>query len=267
MGIRFLACRVLPDKKRYSSCLYWCQFVCDVDGKTQRLKATVPDRRVWLPTPECVMVQITHYTRLNYTNHPQVNIHWIHCIQNFSTFKIFTQLTLSLKNRVCPEIFHCIEYIFYHSGCLSNFALAVRKQSMPWNFSLCWINFFILDIRATCAWPEKQGVPEFTVLNWLYISYHSGCSSNFALALETRVLKFFTWLNIFFTIQHFWETLRLSRKTECALNSLYWIHIFHHSRFLSTCSEKQSCSEISHCIENIIFIIQGFWATCACSEK
>jgi len=29
------------------------------------------------------------------------------------TFRIFEQLALALKNRVCPEIFHCIEYVFY----------------------------------------------------------------------------------------------------------------------------------------------------------
>ena len=70
------------------------------------------------------------------------------------------------------------------------------------------------------------------------------------LALKNSCSEIFRCIEMFFTIQHFWETLRLSWKTECALNSLYWIHIFYHSRFLSTCSEKQSCSEISHCIEN-----------------
>jgi len=28
-------------------------------------------------------------------------------------FRIFEQLELALKNRVFPEIFHCIEYTFY----------------------------------------------------------------------------------------------------------------------------------------------------------
>jgi len=89
MGVRFLACCVLPDKKRYSNCLYWCKYVCDFDDTTQRLKATVPDRRVWHHTPECAMVQIKHYTRSNHTDHPQVNIHWIHCIQNLFNVQDF----------------------------------------------------------------------------------------------------------------------------------------------------------------------------------
>jgi len=30
----------------------------------------------------------------------------------FFTIQDFEQLALALKNRVCPEIFHCIEYTF-----------------------------------------------------------------------------------------------------------------------------------------------------------
>jgi len=42
---------------------------------------------------------------------PQLNIH---CVLNiFSPLRIFEQLALALKNRVCPENFHCIEYTFY----------------------------------------------------------------------------------------------------------------------------------------------------------
>jgi len=29
------------------------------------------------------------------------------------TFRISEQLALALKNSVCPEIFHCMEYTFY----------------------------------------------------------------------------------------------------------------------------------------------------------
>jgi len=34
-------------------------------------------------------------------------------LQIFSPFRIFDQLALALKNRVCPADFHCIEYTFY----------------------------------------------------------------------------------------------------------------------------------------------------------
>ena len=83
-----------------------------------------------------------------------MNIHWIYCIENIFTvqdflatcaclqkqsftsifslywmyflpFKLLSNSALTLKNRVCPEIFHCIQYTFY-----------------------------IQDFRATCAFPE-----------------------------------------------------------------------------------------------------------------
>ena len=57
-------------------------------------------------------------------------VSWIHCIECifFLLFRIFEQLALGLKNRVYPEIFHCIEILFYHPGFLSH-------QRLPWNFS------------------------------------------------------------------------------------------------------------------------------------
>ena len=44
--------------------------------------------------------------------------------------------------------------------------------------------------------------------------------------------------------------------------------IFYHSEFRtsSACPEKQSCSELFHCVE-ILFVFQDFWATCAYPEK
>jgi len=53
--MKFLACCVLPDKKLYGNCAYWCKYIRDFDCATQWLKATVPDRRVWLPAPACVI--------------------------------------------------------------------------------------------------------------------------------------------------------------------------------------------------------------------
>ena len=38
-------------------------------------------------------------------------------LEIFSPFRIFEQLALALKKRVCPEIFHCIEYIL----CIQDF--------------------------------------------------------------------------------------------------------------------------------------------------
>jgi len=90
-----------------------------------------------------------------------------------------SNFALALKIRVCPEIIHCIEYIFYHSGFLSNLRL-LWQQSLHWKFSLFWIYFFILDIKATCACPKNQSCPEvFHLIE--YIFYHLGFLSNFRL--------------------------------------------------------------------------------------
>jgi len=97
------------------------------------------------------LVQITHYTTPNYTDHPQVNTHWIDCIENVFTVQDFWATC------ACPEIFHCIEYIFYHSGFFWTTLCLPWKQILPWNFSLYWILL------------------------------HSGFLSNFALALINRV--------------------------------------------------------------------------------
>jgi len=51
------------------------------------------------------------------------------------TFRIFKQLALALKP-VFPEIFHCIEYIFYHSRFLNNFALALKNRVAKKSFTL-----------------------------------------------------------------------------------------------------------------------------------
>jgi len=63
----------------------------------------------------------------------------------FSPLRIFEKLALALKNRVCPKIFHCIEYIFYHSGFLSNSALALKKIVALKFFTV--LNIYCLSFR------------------------------------------------------------------------------------------------------------------------
>ena len=46
----------------------------------------------------------------------------------FSAFSIFEQLALALKNRVFPEIFHCIDYILFVFRILEQLALALKNR-------------------------------------------------------------------------------------------------------------------------------------------
>jgi len=53
------------------------------------------------------------------------------------TFRMFEQLLLALKSRVCPE-FTVLNVYFLSLRILNNLRLP-WKQSFPWNFSLYWI--------------------------------------------------------------------------------------------------------------------------------
>ena len=132
-----------------------------------------------------------------------MNIHWIHCIENFSPFSIFEQLALALKNKVFPENFHCIDYILFIIQDFWATWACPEKQSFPWNSSLYWSILIIQDFWATHACLVKQSVPWIDLLNAYF--YHSGFLSN----------------------------LRLHWKTELPWNfSLFW-NIFYYSGILS----------------------------------
>ena len=61
------------------------------------------------------------------------SVHWIHCIEHlFFIIQNFKQPALGLKNRICPEIFYCIE-----------------------------IFLIFQDFWATWACPENRVCPEF----------------------------------------------------------------------------------------------------------
>jgi len=192
----------------------------------------------------------------------QITPKWIHIILKiFSRFTIFEQLALALKNRVCSENFHCIDYTFYIQDfwatgvCLKN---RVDLNSLYWIYCI----FYIQDFWATCACPEKQSVPwNFHCIEYTF--YHSGFLSNLRFLWKTECdLKFFTVLNILFTFRIF-EQLALALKFFTVLNILFTFRIFEQ---LALSLKNRGCPEIFHCIE-YTFCIQDFWAICACPEN
>jgi len=120
---------------------------------------------------------------------------------------------LDLENRVCPEIFHCIEYIFFHSGFLSNLRL-------PWKTecalnSLHWIYiFYHSGFLSNLCLPWKTELPWNFSLYW-NIFYHSGFLSNLRLPWKQRL----PWIHcieyIFFIIQDFWATCTSPENRGC----------------------------------------------------
>jgi len=134
---------------------------------------------------------------------------------------------LSLNNRICTEIFHCIEYIFYYSGYLSNLRLSWKIE--------CALKFFtILSILLHSGALSNMRLPWKTEgalnsLYWIYIFYHSGFLSNLRLPWKTEMPWKFSLFEIFFVIQDFWTT--------CACPEITVLDIyFYHSGFLSNSS-------------------------------
>jgi len=167
------------------------------------------------------------------------------------------------ENQSCPEIFHLIEYIFYHLGFLSNFRLPWKTKFALKIFT--WIYFFIQDIRATLCLSWKTVCPDFTVLK--YIFYHSRFLSNLRLPWKKQfALKFFTALNIRITFGIF-ELLCTCPEKQSLLWNLYCnIFIFQDFWVTCSCAEYRVCPEMFQCIA-YTFHIQDFWGACACPEK
>ena len=185
--------------------------------------------------------------------------HWIfHCIEIFFIFQEFRATYACPENKVCPENFHCIEHIFYHSQdfwaslrlpwktecalnlywtysfIIQNFgqlALALKNRVCPENFHWIKIFFIFQDIWAACAYPENRVCLE--IFHGIeYTFYIHDFWATCACPEKTSVpwIHCITYIFLLFRILN---NLRQPWKTEFALNfSLYWIY-FLHSGFLS----------------------------------
>ena len=151
--------------------------------------------------------------------------------------------------------------------CIEIFFSLTWKTEFAVKFSTVLNIFFtIQDFWATCSCLENRVCPEFTVLNIHFLSIR--IFEQLALALKnTSCSEMFHCIEIFLSFRIF-EQLALALKAGLALNSLYWIYIFYHSGFLSRLGLpwKQSLPWNVSLYWNI-FIIQDFWATCACPES
>jgi len=138
------------------------------------------------------LVQITNYTSPNCTDRPQVNVH---CTERFfqrmpvriylhrskkvisncrwlsklsskmdlkrPAFRSFCScswnVVVNLNSCSKSKIFHCIEYIFYHSGFLSNFVLSLKNRGCP-VFTVLIIYFLSFRIFEQLALALKNRV-------------------------------------------------------------------------------------------------------------
>jgi len=82
----------------------------------------------------------------------------------YFTFRIFEQLALALKNRVCPDIFHCIEYMFFTVTCVEVLGWG-GTVSFKAKFASIWIQWS--SINSPLNWL----LAEWLNLLMLCISY------------------------------------------------------------------------------------------------
>ena len=73
---------------------------------------------------------------------------------------------------------------------------------------------------------ELPSLPPPTARHWFFIIQ---IFEQLSYSVKQRCHENFHCIEIFFIFQDFWETCGLPWKTECALNSLYWIYIYFES--------------------------------------
>ena len=180
------------------------------------------------------------------------------------------------EKKSCPEIFPCIEYTFYIQESWATCACP-DKQRVPWNFSLYWnifchsgflsnkrcrgkqscpenfqcmeYTFYIQNYWVTCACPEKQSLP------WNLSLYSGFFLRRFrdpirVPRIDNRVLKIG---------ENYHRVPKIRENRVPRIREIGSPQV--HTGYL-TFSFKKTC-----CIEYVFFIIQDFWATCACPEK
>jgi len=130
---------------------------------------------------------------------------WRHVTDFF--IQKFEQLALALKNRVCPELYHCVEIFFTIHRIFEQLALALKTEFALKIFTVLNILFTFRIFEQLLLALKNKECPEF-VLNSLYSFYHS----------------------------EFWTTCACPEK-----QSLPWIHcikyiFFCHSEFWTTCA-------------------------------
>jgi len=83
---------------------------------------------------------------------------------------------LALKNRECPDIFHCIERVFFIIQDFWATSACPEKQSCPELFCCLEYTFYIQNLEQLALALKKTGCPEFPILNVFF--YYSGFLSN-----------------------------------------------------------------------------------------
>jgi len=192
-----------------------------------------------------------------------------HCIEYiFTTNDFWATLRLPWKAEL-PRNFSLYWIHFLHSGFLSNLRLTWRTECALKVFTVWNIFFTIQDSWATCACPEKTELPWKFSLYWICIFHHSGILSNVRLTSKTELPWNFSPVLEGFLSFRIFEQLALALKTGFALKMSTVLNIlftFRSCEQFALALKKQRGPWIYRTVY-VFFIIQDFWATCACPEK
>jgi len=154
------------------------------------------------------LVQITNYTSPNHRDHPQVNMH---CTENFFTVHGFWATCACPEKTDLPWNFSLYWIYFLHSGFLTTCACPENR--------VCPEIFRCIEIRSfeqLCACPEKQSCPKFAVLN---IFFTFRIFEQPVLSLKNRVCsEIFTCIEISFIIRDFWANCACPENIACPEN-------------------------------------------------
>ena len=165
----FLACCVLPDKKLYGNRLCWCKYIRDINGAMQRLKATVPDRKVWLPAHACVIIAVRLNKALKDAHgapfpHERTNFYWI-CY--FGSLIRFAHFMIMLGGEIPSLPPLTVRHWFFIIQIFEQLSCS-EKHSCPEAFHYIEIFFIFQDFWATCGLPWKTE-HALNSLYWIYI--------------------------------------------------------------------------------------------------
>ena len=207
------------------------------------------------------LVHIKNYTSPNYTDRPQVNIHYM---ENFFTVQDFGGTCTCPEKQSCPEIFLCIEYTLYIQD--FNDLRLPWKQSFPWNFCCDEYIFYHSGFLSNFALALKI----FTVLN-TFFTFRS--FEQLALDLKKKRCIEFTVLKMYFYHQDFWVTCACHEKQNMPWNFLLYWNIFFHSGFLSNLRLPWSAGRVRSGSVRVrakffkLLRVQGRFKFCGCGHE
>ena len=146
----------------------------------------------------------------------KLSVPWIHCIEYIYIFLIiqnFEQLAHALKNKVCPEIFHCFK-ILLSFRIFEELALALKAKVVMKCVAVFNILFTFRKIEQLLLALKNRACPEFTVLNVFFVLQNF---EQLALALKNKVCpENFHSIEHSFYNQDFWATCTCPEKNRVA---------------------------------------------------